>query len=101
VKLGRSGGKFVKIIPGLATAAAVASWGGDAYAKGPVNGTLNTGLDAIPLLGNAKCLVELFTGDFIPDYEEPNDPADMLTADEQAWIKEYGEPDLEETIKSD
>jgi RHS repeat-associated protein len=100
-KVGRKGGKLVKVIPGVATIAAVASWGVDGYCKGPVYGTVNTGIDAIPIVGNVKCIVELFTGDFIPDYEEPSDPSDELTAEEQAWIQEYGEPDLEEMIDSE
>jgi len=83
-KLGRNGGKLLKIIPGVASFAAISSWGVDGYCKGPVYGTVNTGVDAIPIFGNVKCLVEVFTGDFIPDYEEPADPADVLTADEQA-----------------
>jgi hypothetical protein len=98
-KLGRKGGKLVKIIPGVATFAALANWGVDGYSKGPLYGTVNTGVDAIPIVGNIKCLVEVFTGDFIPDYEEPTDASDVLSADEHAWIKEYGEPDLEEMIE--
>jgi hypothetical protein len=46
-------------------------------------------------------VVELFTGDFIPDYEEPSDPSDNLTAEEQSWVQEYGEPELEEMIESE
>lgn len=100
-KVGRKGGKLVKVIPGLATFAAFASWGVDGYCKGPVNGTVNMGIDAILIVGNVKCAVELFTGDFIPDYEEPSDPGDELTADEQASIRDYGEPELEEMIDSE
>ncbi|HEX7087733.1 MAG TPA: hypothetical protein VF198_15340 [Vicinamibacterales bacterium] len=35
--------------------------------KGLRNGVLNAGLDAIPFVGAAKNLLEMITGDLIPD----------------------------------
>jgi hypothetical protein len=95
-KLGLKGGKLAKAIPGVGVFFAVAGWGVDGYCKGPGYGTLNSGIDAIPFVGGGKIVVELFTGDFIPnlpDEEEPfvdyngqdNSP---LTDEDQTWIDE-------------
>ena len=48
----------------------VALVGHDIKKKGVVNGVINSGLDAIPVLGFAKNAVELVRGDFIPDKED-------------------------------
>lgn len=73
-KLGRKGGKLVKAIPGVGIFAAVAGWGVDGYCKGPGYGTLNSGIDAIPFVGGGKIVIELFTGDFIPDLPDAETP---------------------------
>ncbi len=59
--------KFAKSIPGLSTAMALGLAGYDIKKKGVVNGLLNTGLDAIPIVGTVKNVAELVTGDFLPD----------------------------------
>jgi hypothetical protein len=46
--------------------------GHDIKRKGIVKGIVNSGLDAIPVVGLAKNAVELFTGDFISDKPEKN-----------------------------
>lgn len=41
--------------------------GSDIRKKGLVKGVVNSGLDAIPIVGLVKNGVELFTGDFLAD----------------------------------
>lgn len=45
---------------------------GDIKRKGAVRGVLNSGLDALPVVGLVKNGIELFTGDLIPDKENKN-----------------------------
>ncbi|MGI8813181.1 MAG: hypothetical protein ACR2IH_11750 [Pyrinomonadaceae bacterium] len=71
-KLAHAGGwqivkRAAKMVPFGGTVVAVALVGDDVRRKGLVNGVVNSGLDAIPILGLAKNGIELFTGDFIPD----------------------------------
>jgi hypothetical protein len=46
--------------------------GHDIRKKGLVKGVVNSGIDAIPVVGFCKNAVELFTGDFIPDKPRDN-----------------------------
>jgi hypothetical protein len=67
-RVGKIVKKVPKLIPGIATIAAAIGWGLDVHAKGFKNGTANTLADAIPVVGNYKVAVELWTGeDMIPD----------------------------------
>jgi hypothetical protein len=71
-KLGHAGGwvvarRVAKSIPYVGTAFAIGLVGYDIKKKGVVKGVLNSGLDAIPLVGLAKNTVEFFTGDIFPD----------------------------------
>lgn len=59
--------RVAKTIPFGGTAVAVALVGSDIRKKGIVKGLLNSGIDAIPVIGLAKNAVELVRGDFIPD----------------------------------
>jgi RHS repeat-associated protein len=64
----RGGLKVGRAIPFIGPAFALFGWGRDAYAKGPIAGTANAGLDAIPLLGTGKIVIEMLRGeDFIAD----------------------------------
>ncbi|HEV7701160.1 MAG TPA: hypothetical protein VGO43_13095 [Pyrinomonadaceae bacterium] len=56
-----------KSIPFGGTAIAVALVGVDIKNKGMFKGIVNSGIDAIPIVGLVKNGVELFTGDFIAD----------------------------------
>jgi hypothetical protein len=51
----------------------VATIPSEVQAKGVVGGLTNSGLDAIPFAGIGKGVVEIFTGDLIPDID-PNEP---------------------------
>jgi len=71
-KLVRAGGwqvakRLAKSVPLGGTAVAVVLVGSDIRNKGLFRGLINSGIDAIPVVGLAKNAVELFRGDFIPD----------------------------------
>lgn len=59
--------KAAKSVPGLSTVMALGFLGYDIKKKGVVNGLINTGLDAVPIVGTVKNVAEMFTGDFLPD----------------------------------
>jgi len=59
--------RVAKTIPFGGTAVVIALVGSDIKRKGVVKGLLNSGIDAIPVIGLAKNAVELVRGDFIPD----------------------------------
>jgi hypothetical protein len=62
--------RVAKMVPLGGTVVAVGLVGYDIKKKGVVRGVINSGLDAIPVLGFAKNAVEFVTGDFIPDKED-------------------------------
>jgi hypothetical protein len=68
-QIGRVLKKAGKAAPVIGTVVTIACWGCDVYGKGPVYGTANSTIDAIPVVGTIKGIVEIFTGDFIPDKE--------------------------------
>lgn len=73
-KVVRAGGwhlakRAAKMVPFGGAAVAVVLVGSDIRSKGLVPGLVNSGIDAIPLVGLAKNAIELFRGDFIPDRE--------------------------------
>ena len=59
--------RAAKMVPFGGTVIVVGLVGHDIKKKGLVKGVINSGIDAIPIVGFAKNAVELFTGDFIPD----------------------------------
>jgi hypothetical protein len=63
--------RVAKMVPFGGTVIVVGLVGHDIKKKGLIKGVVNSGIDAIPLVGFCKNAVELFTGDFIPD--KPND----------------------------
>jgi len=62
--------RAAKMIPFGGTLVAVGLVGHDIKKKGVLRGVINSGLDAIPVLGFAKNAVELVTGDFIADKQQ-------------------------------
>lgn len=62
--------RAAKMLPFGGTLVVVGLVGHDIKRKGVVRGVINSGLDAIPVLGFAKNAVELVTGDFIADKED-------------------------------
>lgn len=61
--------RTAKMLPFGGAIIVVGLVGHDIKKKGLVKGIVNSGIDAIPLVGLAKNAVELFTGDFIKDKE--------------------------------
>jgi hypothetical protein len=59
--------KLAKSMPLVGTAVAVGLAGYEIKKKGLVKGIANLALDATPVLGVAKNVVETFTGDWLPD----------------------------------
>ncbi len=62
--------QLAKTVPFGGTIVAAALVGSDIKKKGVVRGVINSGLDAIPLLGIAKNAIELVTGDLIADKKD-------------------------------
>lgn len=59
--------RAAKTVPLGGTAVAIALVGSDIKNKGMVKGLINSGIDAIPVIGLAKNAIEFVRGDFIPD----------------------------------
>lgn len=71
-KLIRAGGwriakRLIKPIPIIGSLLAVGLAGYEIRKKGLLPGAVHVGLDVTPVVGTAKNVVELFTGDLIPD----------------------------------
>jgi hypothetical protein len=62
--------RLIKPIPIVGTAVALGLAGYEVKRKGLVKGSLHVGMDVVPFLGTAKGLVEIFTGDLLPDKDE-------------------------------
>lgn len=58
--------RLIKPIPIVGAAFTLGMAGYEIKRKGLVRGSLDVGLDLIPVVGAAKNIVELFTGDLIP-----------------------------------
>jgi hypothetical protein len=74
-KAARAGGmrlarRLVKPIPIIGTAVVLGFAGNDIRKKGWRNGLLHVGLDLTPIVGTVKDVIEIFTGDLIPDKEQ-------------------------------
>jgi hypothetical protein len=59
--------KLLKAIPLIGPVFTVGFAGHDIKKKGLVPGACHIGLDITPVVGTAKNVVEIFTGDWIPD----------------------------------
>ena len=71
-RLARAGGlrlakRLIKPIPVVGTVVAVGMAGYEIKKKGLLPGALHVGLDMTPIVGTVKGVVEIFTGDLIPD----------------------------------
>ena len=62
--------RLIKPIPVVGTLFAVGLAGYEIKRKGLLPGAIHVGLDVTPVVGTAKGVVELFTGDLIPDKSE-------------------------------
>lgn len=75
-RLARAGGwrlakRIIKPIPVVGSLVAASLAGYEIKQKGLLRGAIHVGLDVTPVVGTAKSLVELFTGDLIPDRQPP------------------------------
>ena len=70
--------KLLKAIPIVGTVFTIGFAGHDIKKKGIVPGAVHLGLDVTPVVGTAKNVVEIFTGDWIPD-KAPNIPQQIET----------------------
>ena len=59
--------KLLEAIPIIGPVFTVGFTGHDIKKKGIVPGAVHVGLDVTPVVGTAKNVVEIFTGDWIPD----------------------------------
>ena len=59
--------KLLRAIPYIGTVFVVGFAGHDIKKKGLVPGAIHVGLDMTPIVGTTKNVVEIFTGDWIPD----------------------------------
>jgi len=59
--------RLIKPIPIIGTAVALGLAGREIRKKGWRNGIIHVGLDVTPVIGTVKDVIELFTGDLIPD----------------------------------
>jgi hypothetical protein len=59
--------KLLRAIPFIGPLFTVGFAGHDIKKKGIVPGAVHVGLDVTPVVGTTKNLVEIFTGDWIPD----------------------------------
>ena len=62
--------RALKPIPFVGTALVLGTAGYALRRKGTFRGAAHVGLDLLPIVGTAKAVVELFTGDLIPDKEK-------------------------------
>ena len=66
--------KVLKALPVIGSLFTVGFAGHDIKKKGLVAGAVHVGLDATPVVGTAKNVVEIFTGDWIPDKNTVSGP---------------------------
>jgi len=64
--------KLLKAIPIIGSVFTVGFAGRDIHKKGLVPGALHVALDVTPIVGTAKNVLEIFTGDLIPDKAPQN-----------------------------
>ena len=77
--------KLLKAIPIIGPVFTVGFAGRDIHKKGLVPGAAHVALDLTPVVGTAKNVLEIFTGDLIPDKEsqKPTEIAPPPSADEK------------------
>ena len=59
--------RLIKPVPVVGTAVAIGLAGCEIRKKGLLRGACDVGLDITPVVGTAKAVIEIFTGDLIPD----------------------------------
>lgn len=67
--------KLLKAIPIVGPVFSIGFAGYDIKKKGVVPGAIHVGLDVTPVVGTAKNVIEIFTGDWIPDKPTNSSPS--------------------------
>lgn len=67
--------RLIKPIPIIGSIFALALAGYEIKKKGLLPGAVHVGLDITPVVGTAKNVIEIFTGDWIPDKPSANGAA--------------------------
>jgi hypothetical protein len=62
--------RLIKPIPVVGTVFAFGLAGYEIKKKGLIPGAIHVGLDVTPIIGTAKGVIEIFTGDLIPDKKD-------------------------------
>lgn len=62
--------RIIKPIPIVGTVFAFGLAGYEIKKKGLIPGAIHVGLDVTPVVGTAKSVLEIFTGDLIPDKKD-------------------------------
>jgi hypothetical protein len=75
--------RLIKPVPIIGSLLALGLAGYAIKKKGLLRGTVHVGLDVTPVVGTAKNVVEIFTGDIIPDR-----PSKTLQLQEVSQLKE-------------
>lgn len=70
--------RLIKPIPIVGTVFAFGLAAFEIKRKGLIPGAVHVGLDVIPVVGTAKNVVEIFTGDWIPDKPKKEDPKSLM-----------------------
>jgi hypothetical protein len=63
--------RAIKLIPVAGSVFAIGLAGYEIKKKGLIPGVAHVGLDVIPVVGATKNVIEIFTGDLIPDKKAP------------------------------
>ena len=71
--------RLIKPIPFIGAIFAVGLAGYEIKKKGLIPGAVHVGLDVTPVVGTAKNVVEIFTGDLIPDKSDRNSQQSVVT----------------------
>ncbi len=87
--------RIIKPIPIIGSVFAISLAAYEIRKKGLLAGAIHVGLDVTPVVGTAKNLVEIFTGDLIPDKAPKNSqPADAAPSEAHVrqMLHETGPP---------
>ncbi|HKG46378.1 MAG TPA: hypothetical protein VKB02_06620 [Pyrinomonadaceae bacterium] len=71
--------RLIKPIPIIGSLFAVGLAGYEIRKKGVIPGVIHVGLDVTPVVGTAKNVVEIFTGDLIPDKSDRKSASSAVT----------------------
>ena len=71
--------RLIKPIPIIGSVFAFGLAGYEIKKKGLISGAVHVGLDVTPVVGTAKGVLELFTGDLIPDKSDRKSVKSVVT----------------------